>query len=110
MALATMAHFTTSEWQRVKNFYLEIGVIGLGFTVLVTILAVVLYRLGGQFPLDKLTSNPYIRFIYACIIKPHDKRTDGGQQGALESFYSAQVGSTTTSVSSLAYPASGECL
>jgi betaine lipid synthase len=33
---------------------------------------------------------PYLRFIWASFIKPHDKKV-GGQQGALESFYKTQV-------------------
>lgn len=104
-----MTRFNYAEWQRLKGLHLEIVLIGVGFTVLVTILAVVLYRLGGQIPIDKLTSNPYIRFVYACMLKPHDQRGDVGQQGALESFYSAQVGETAFALN-LAYSGSGERL
>lgn len=32
-----------------------------------------------------------LRFIYASFLKPHTGEADEGQQGALESFYSAQV-------------------
>lgn len=32
----------------------------------------------------------YLKFIYASFLKPHDKGS-GGQQDALESFYSTQV-------------------
>ena len=104
-----MARFSYAEWQRLKDFHLEIGLIGVGFTVLVTILGVVLYKLGGQIPIDKLTSNPYIRFVYACMLKPHDRRSDVGQQSALDSFYSAQVGETIFAFS-YAHSGSGECL
>lgn len=33
---------------------------------------------------------PYLKFIWANFIKPHDKKV-GGQQDALESFYKTQV-------------------
>lgn len=33
---------------------------------------------------------PYLKFIWANFIKPHDKKA-GGQQDALESFYKTQV-------------------
>ena len=104
-----MARLSYAEWQRLKDFHLEIGLIGVGFTVLVTILAVVLFRLSRQIPVEKLTSNPYIRFVYACMLKPHERRTDGGQQGALESFYSAQVGATFSAFAS-AHSGAGQCL
>lgn len=88
-----MDHFNSVEWRRLKDFQFELGVIGIGISVLVTILGFVLYKLGGQVTLDKILSNPYARFVYACVIKPHDRRNDTGQQNALESFYAAQVGS-----------------
>ena len=34
----------------------------------------------------------FIRFFYACFLKPHDKYGENGQQDALESFYKAQAG------------------
>lgn len=35
-------------------------------------------------------AGPYLKFIWANFIKPHDKQA-GGQQDALESFYKTQV-------------------
>ncbi|KIX02343.1 uncharacterized protein Z518_08284 [Rhinocladiella mackenziei CBS 650.93] len=86
-----MEPFSYAEWQRLKSFHLELGLIGMGFFVLVTILACLLYKLGGHFILEKLIAHPYVRFVYVCLLKPHDKQTDAGQQRALESFYSAQA-------------------
>ncbi|KAJ9606947.1 hypothetical protein H2200_008958 [Cladophialophora chaetospira] len=86
-----MRHLSYEEWQRLSEFHLEIGLIGVGFIVFVTILGIVLHRLGGQIPINKLTSNPYLRFVYACMLKPHDRCSTVDQQGALESFYSAQA-------------------
>lgn len=33
----------------------------------------------------------FVRFCYACFLKPHDKNNENGQQAALESFYKAQA-------------------
>ncbi len=41
---------------------------------------------------DKFFLTPYLKFAYVSFLKPHTGRADGGQQSALESFYSAQVG------------------
>jgi hypothetical protein len=87
--------FKQADWQRLKGFQLELGLIGIGFFVLVTTLVWVLYKQGGGLIAEKLVANPYVRFAYACLIKPHDKRRDAGQQTALESFYAAQVGTLT---------------
>ena len=39
---------------------------------------------------------PYLRFLYAIFLKPHQRTADGGQQSALESFYSTQVGTRSS--------------
>ena len=38
-------------------------------------------------------AGPYLKFIWANFLKPHDKKA-GGQQDALESFYKTQVRSS----------------
>lgn len=80
------------EWQRFHKFQLEIALIGMGAFVLVTVLSCFLYTLGKQLILEKLSLHPYLRFAYVSFFKPHDAKKDAGQQSALESFYSAQVG------------------
>lgn len=77
--------------QRFHNFQLEIGLIGMGAFVLVTVLSCFLYSLGKHFSLEKLSLHPYLRFAYVSFFKPHDANKDAGQQSALESFYAAQV-------------------
>ncbi len=84
-----------ADWQRLKGFQLQLALIAIGFCILATTLIWVLYKQGGEMIFEKLTSDPYVRFAYACLIKPHDRRRDAGQQTALESFYSAQVGPLT---------------
>jgi betaine lipid synthase len=34
----------------------------------------------------------FLRFCYACFLKPHESGEGGSQQAALESFYKAQAG------------------
>ncbi|KFX94751.1 hypothetical protein O988_06138, partial [Pseudogymnoascus sp. VKM F-3808] len=38
------------------------------------------------------TWSSFLRFFYACFLKPHEKSGENGQQDALESFYKAQAG------------------
>lgn len=40
----------------------------------------------------KFSPKPYVKFAYVSFVKPHTGEVGGGQQSALESFYSAQVG------------------
>lgn len=39
----------------------------------------------------RTTAYSYGRFFYASFLKPHTGDASAGQQGALESFYKAQV-------------------
>ena len=41
---------------------------------------------------DLSTWASFLRFFYACFLKPHEKEGGNGQQDALESFYKAQAG------------------
>lgn len=50
------------------------------------------FGLTASISIDKLPLLPYLKFAYVSFLKPHTGRADGGQQSALESFYSAQVG------------------
>ena len=92
LEFAAMDLFSYAEWQRLKDFHVELGIIGMGFFALVIVLAFFLYTLRGKFTPGKLVNNPYLMFVYASFIKPHERNKDGDQQSALESFYSAQVG------------------
>lgn len=42
----------------------------------------------------------YVKFIYSCFLKPHDKQAEG-QQDALESFYKTQVRTAETAKAEL---------
>lgn len=43
-----------------------------------------------QIQIANTRAGPYLKFIWANFIKPHDKKA-GDQQDALESFYKTQV-------------------
>lgn len=96
-----MDFFSYSGWQRLKDFHLDIALIGVAFLALVTILACLVYKLGAQLSLENIKAHPYVRFAYVCLLKPHGGKAEAGQQSALESFYAAQVDYTTHSATAL---------
>ena len=49
-----------------------------------------LYKLRPSFRVP-VHANAFIKFVYVNFFKPHEKSGLKGQQGALESFYRAQV-------------------
>jgi hypothetical protein len=55
-------------------------------------LAVLVARLTNSVNFPGFGLSPYLSFIYANFLKPHDGKNSDGQQSALESFYAAQVG------------------
>lgn len=60
--------------------------------VVIPFLAVVLVYSFYPIPSKlKVTAYSYGRFFYASFLKPHTGDGNGGQQGALESFYKAQA-------------------
>lgn len=72
----------------------EAGLLVLGLAVAFFVLFALVaqhFDFGFATSADKLPFLPYLKFAYVSFIKPHTGRTDGGQQSALESFYSAQV-------------------
>lgn len=54
------------------------------------------FELSSSISADKFFLTPYLKFAYVSFLKPHTGQADGGQQSALESFYSAQVGIITS--------------
>ncbi|EXJ90521.1 hypothetical protein A1O1_03624 [Capronia coronata CBS 617.96] len=86
-----MASSSFAEWQRRSDFQLGVGLLGMASFVLVAVFCAVLYRVSGSSSIKKITAHPYVLFAYACMLKPHGRRSDGGQQSALENFYSTQA-------------------
>lgn len=65
---------------------------------IVTIIAVILVLFRKVVKDTKVSDSflsPYLKFAYVSFFKPHTGKADGGQQSALESFYSAQVSACT---------------
>ena len=77
---------------------MQTGILILGFGVAFFVLLAIFLQcfdldIASTLSLDKFFLTPYLKFAYVSFLKPHTGRADGGQQSALESFYSAQVGS-----------------
>lgn len=94
----------------------ETGLLVLGVVVAFFVLFAVLAQYFDLSPsskcsVDKFFLTPYLKFAYVSFFKPHTGKADGGQQSALESFYSAQVGlSHDTSILQLLTKLSGFCI
>lgn len=54
------------------------------------LVGLVLFVSSQQVKVANTWASPYLKFIWANFIKPHDKKA-GDQQDALESFYKTQV-------------------
>lgn len=61
-----------------------------------------LYQLSSKPSQDGHKNEPsliksFLLFCYSCFLKPHSHGANGGQQGALESFYAGQAGAVGSS-------------
>lgn len=77
-----------------KDSHTQIIAAGASIAILVGIVFVTNFG-GKKTPKDDeelSTWSSFIRFFYACFLKPHEKSGENGQQDALESFYKAQAG------------------
>lgn len=77
-----------------KDSHSQIIVAGASIAILIGIVFVTTFG-GKKNPKndDELSTwSSFIRFFYACFLKPHEKSGANGQQDALESFYKAQAG------------------
>ena len=70
---------------------LEAGLIAIGVVVVVGVALATAAQAIRATKWETWRIAPYLRFAYASFLKPHRGQVDGGQQSALESFYSAQV-------------------
>lgn len=75
----------------VSRLNAEEGLMILGAGIVIFVLIAVVAQYLEAPSIDKFFLTPYIKFAYASFLKPHTGRPDGGQQSALESFYSAQA-------------------
>lgn len=94
MTTTAMDEFGIFADRMSKHVNRETGLIVLGVAVAFLGLLAILtqyFELSTTVSFEKSFIAPYIKFIYACFIKPHAGNKDGGQQSALESFYATQV-------------------
>ena len=88
---------SVNEFASKMSVYIEpetgLLVLGLAIAFLALFAFIAQYfELSSSLSADKFFLTPYLKFAYISFIKPHTGQADGGQQSALESFYSAQVG------------------
>lgn len=79
-----------------KHIEPETGLLAIGVAIVFFVLLAFIaqyYEFSAPIASEKFFLTPYLKFAYICFIKPHTGQNDGGQQSALESFYSAQVSS-----------------
>ena len=77
-----------------KDTHSQIIVTGASIAILIGVVFVATFA-GKKTPKndDELSTwSSFVRFFYACFLKPHEKSGENGQQDALESFYKAQAG------------------
>jgi hypothetical protein len=67
--------------------------IGAAAVLVFALVGLVLFVSSQQIKVANTGVGPYLKFIWANFLKPHDKKA-GGQQDALESFYKTQVRSS----------------
>jgi betaine lipid synthase len=70
--------------------WMHVYIMGAAISVF-ALVGLVLLVSSQQVKFANTRAGPYLKFIWANFIKPHDKKI-GGQQDALESFYKTQVG------------------
>jgi betaine lipid synthase len=73
----------------------QIIIVGASVVLLVGIIFAATFRATSGSPKDGehvSTWSAFLRFVYACFLKPHESDGSNGQQDALESFYKAQAG------------------
>lgn len=78
----------------VEDLHVQILIVGASIIILIGIIFATAFKSNKSPKNDEeLTSlSSFIRFFYACFLKPHEKHGSNGQQDALESFYKAQAG------------------
>jgi betaine lipid synthase len=75
-----------------KDPHAQIIIAGVALTLLIGIVFALTFtssrKRDGQEP---SAWESFVRFFYACFLKPQEKNSGSGQQAALESFYRAQA-------------------
>ncbi len=74
-----------------KDPYSRIILVGASLTLLIGIIFAVTFRSSKNGIDEPSAWSSFVRFFYACFLKPQDSDGSAGQQAALESFYKAQA-------------------
>lgn len=74
-----------------KDPYYQIIIVGVSLTLLIGIVFALTFRSSENSKDEPSAWSSFMRFFYACFLKPHEGDGSAGQQAALESFYKAQA-------------------
>jgi betaine lipid synthase len=74
-----------------KDPYTQIILVGVSLILLIGIIFAVTFRSSENDKEEPSAWSSFVRFFYACFLKPHEIDGSAGQQAALESFYKAQA-------------------
>lgn len=74
-----------------RDPYSQIIVVGVSLILIIGIIFAVNFRSAKSSKDEPSAWSSFVRFFYACFLKPHEADSSAGQQAALESFYKAQA-------------------
>jgi betaine lipid synthase len=84
-----------------KDPYTQIIVVGVTLVALIGFIFAITFHRAKEDEENPSAVTSFLRFFYACFLKPHTGDARNGQQDALESFYKAQAGVYDTTRKSL---------
>lgn len=74
-----------------KDPHHQILIVGVAIALLIGIIFAVTSQPTQKPDAEPTQWSSFVRFVYACFLKPHENDGSGTQQAALESFYKAQA-------------------
>jgi betaine lipid synthase len=75
-----------------KDLHTQILIVGVSIALLIIgVIFAATTRTNRKDPAEPDAWSSFVRFFYACFLKPHETDSSAGQQAALESFYKAQA-------------------
>ena len=74
-----------------KDPHNQILLVGVSLVLLIGIIFAYTIKSNKNEKAEPSGWSSFVRFVYACFLKPHESDSSAGQQAALESFYKAQA-------------------
>lgn len=74
-----------------KDPHAQIFIVGVSVILLIGIVFAYTLKPKNSNQTEPTAWESFVRFVYACFLKPHEGDSGAGQQAALESFYKAQA-------------------